>query len=396
MKTYFFKLIFLQNPFILFVFINFFIGHSQQSGIELKGVVKDNTNYKVPYASISFTNKPKGTVSNEDGNFSLVIENYEVNDTLVVNSMGYEPLKFKIQDFINQEDKTILLKESIVELSEIKLLSPSDYVKQSMKSLKDNTISTSHQLTLLYRRASSEEKKARFFVEHYMKIRDRGPSAIEIEAIEVLHARKSADYRFFKKKEFRHSVVPMTIRNPVRQYMPIKKIGWRKIGDSSYGDEDVVIIEGKPKGQASFKLYIGVDTYSIYRIENKANNSLYVYKKNHTGKLHLSYHSRQWTSQETIPLAMQKQLKKDINKIQATYKHEVFILDVETNRKKIKINHQEEAPKTDMAELNIPYNANFWKNFVAPPDTKYFKKIKNELESNFGVPLEKQFEYANK
>ncbi|GAA4239062.1 hypothetical protein GCM10022291_31930 [Postechiella marina] len=385
-----------KNKILLTALLCFTLcSYAQQSGIELKGVVKDGTNYTVPYASISFTNKPKGTVSNEDGLFSLVIENHEVNDTLIVNSMGYEPLKFKIQDYINKKENVILLQESIVELSEIKLLSPADYVKNALKNLKDNTISSSHELTLLYRRASSEEKKARFFVEHYMKIRDRGPSAIGIEAIEILHSRKSADYRFFKKKEFRHSVIPMTIRNPVRQHMPIKKITWKKTGDSSYGDEDVVIIEGKPKGQASFKLFIGIDTYSIYRIENRANNSLYVYKRNNSGKLHLSYHSRQWTSQEKIPLAMQKQLRKSINQIQATYKHEVFVLNVVTNKKKIKVNHQEKAAKTDMALLKVDYNASFWNNFIAPPDTKYFKKIKKEIESNFGVPLEKQFEIVN-
>ncbi len=385
------------QKFVLILFLTcFYLSNSQQSKVKLEGIVKDKKNVTVPYAAISFTKRPKGTVSNEDGLFSLLIENHEVNDSLIVNSMGYEPLKFKIQDFIDQEDKTIILKENIIELSEVKLLSPSEYVKNAIKKLKDNTISSSHQLTLLYRRASSEEKKARFFVEHYMKIRDRGPIAIEIESIEVLHARESADYRFFKKREHRHSVIPMTIRNPVRQHMPIKRIVWKKVGDSSYGDEDVVIIEGSPKGQSSFKLFIGVDTYSIYRIENRANNSLYVYKKDHKGKLHLSYHSRQWTSKETIPFALQKQLKKDTNKIQATYKHEVFVLNVETNKKKIKVNHQEEALKTDMAELKIAYNSHFWKNFVAPPDTKYFKKIKKELESNYGVSLEKQFEYANK
>lgn len=30
-----------------------------------------------------------------------------------------------------------------------------------------------------------------------------------------------------------------------------------------------------------------------------------------------------------------------------------------------------------------------------PPDTKFFKQIKSELEGNFGVPLEVQYNLAN-
>ena len=49
----------------------------------------------------------------------------------------------------------------------------------------------------------------------------------------------------------------------------------------------------------------------------------------------------------------------------------------------------------DMAEINLPYNPVFWKNLSLPPDTAFYKKIKAELESNFGVPLETQFKVVN-
>lgn len=398
-----FKKDFKKKSIIVLTILSCYFGYSQNT-IEVDGIVQDKSEYPVPYANISFTNKYKGTMTNEDGAFLLEIFKSELNDSLEVSCMGYEPTKVKISDYLNQSDKIIRLKESIVELDEIKILSPIEYVTSALKNLKNTTVSKTHQLTMLYRRASSEEGKARFFVEHYMKILDRGPSVKDITSIEVLEARKSADYRFFKKKEFRHSVVPMTIRNPIRQHLPMKKITWKKIGDTSYENEDVVIIQGiPPKGahkfmsnSAPFKIYIGVDTFSIYRIENKSNNSLYVYKKNKDGKLYLAYHSRQWTSQEKISAELQGRLGKGVNKIQATYKHEVFVLDIETDRKRMRVRHNELAPTTDMADLKVPYKADFWANFVAPPDTNYFKGIKAELESNFGVPLETQFLHSNK
>ena len=44
---------------------------------------------------------------------------------------------------------------------------------------------------------------------------------------------------------------------------------------------------------------------------------------------------------------------------------------------------------------NFPYNEEFWKNLSLPPETAFYKKIKAELESNYGVPLETQFKFVN-
>lgn len=373
-----------------------FFGYSQQANITVEGLIIDDTKITIPYAAIVLQKKAKGTSSTEDGEFILMVSENDLTDTLVVNSLGFKPFKIMVKDYLNKQEKIINLKESTISLAEVKIVKPEYYVINALKNLKRTTVSDQHQLTLLYRRASSEEGKARFFIEQYMKILDRGPSVTRMSRIEILESRKSADYRFFKKKEFRHSVIPMTIRNPVRHPISIKNTKWKKIGDSSYENEDVVIIEAKPKGQATFKLYIGVDTFSIYKVENYANNSLYIYKKNKDGKLYLSYHSRQWTSDETIDESLQKRLRKDSNKISATYKHEVFILDIETNKKKAKVRHNFEAETNDMALLEIPYHEEFWNSFNLPPETKYFKKIKEELESNFGVPLQTQFQYSNK
>lgn len=384
----------MKKIFLLFLFFaSSLLSFSQKT--QVYGVLQDETGMLIPYVSVSYANNTKGTTSNDEGEFVIQVSEQEKQDHLLINCLGFETFKIKIQDFIDQKIKNIILKESAISLNEVELLKPDVYVTNALKSLKKNTISSRHQLTLLYRRASSEENKARFFVEHYLKIYDRGPISEKMTAIEVLEARKSADYRFFKKKEVRHSVYPMTIRNPIRHLTSVKRIKCTKIGDSSYEGEEVIIIKVYPKKQASFKLFIGLDTYKIYKIENLANNSIFIYKNNNQGKLQLAYHSRQWKSMETIPKDLQKRLNKPEAKISATYKHEVFVLSVETNKKKMKVRDQADAWTTDMADLKIPYHENFWKNFVAPPDTKYFKKIKKELESNFGVPLETQFKLVN-
>jgi len=65
-----------------------------------------------------------------------------------------------------------------------------------------------------------------------------------------------------------------------------------------------------------------------------------------------------------------------------------------SGKKKITAKGYEEFDK-DLSEIELPYDPKFWSNFSLPPDTNFYKKIKRELESNYGVPLETQFKYVN-
>ena len=76
-----------------------------------------------------------------------------------------------------------------------------------------------------------------------------------------------------------------------------------------------------------------------------------------------------------------------------SYRLEAFVYNVELDKKKINVD--EFGGKTDMGSLDLPYNAKFWNNLSMPPDTKFFKKIKSELEGNFGVPLKVQYNLVN-
>ena len=97
------------------------------------------------------------------------------------------------------------------------LLAPKAYVINAIKSLKKNALSTRHQLNMLYRRFSTEAGKARFLVEHYIKVLDRGAASPRFIRIEVTQGRKSADYRFLKDKYSGHQALNTAIKNPLRE-----------------------------------------------------------------------------------------------------------------------------------------------------------------------------------
>ena len=97
--------------FIIGIFVSLFQLNAQNKKIELKGVITDETQMTIPYASVSIVSKSRGTSSSDEGEFSLYISNNELSDTLTISSLGFNSLKIKIQDFINLPEKKIILKE---------------------------------------------------------------------------------------------------------------------------------------------------------------------------------------------------------------------------------------------------------------------------------------------
>ena len=374
--------------FMLFIVVSM-VG--QEAKIEISGIILDDAKGTIPYASISILEKSKGTSSTEDGEFSMLITKNELQDTLTISSLGFDTFKIKIQDFLALKEKKIILKESVVKMNEIVLLKPSEYVMNAIERLKDNTLSDNHQLNLLYRRAATEGGKSKFFVENFIKLKTRGP-AYSLGTVEVTEVRKSADYRIWKRIQWTHSITYMGTGNPLSpsdKRPNLKKYDWKKIGDSSYEGEDVVIVKGTGKNKYDFiTFYIGLNNYAIYKIE--APRTLFLYKKHKSGKLHLNYYAREWGfGRDMIP-----EQYWDTEAEKMTYRLEAFVYDVETDKKKIDV--RSFGGDTDMGSIDLPYHPEFWKSLSMPPDTKFFKKIKSELEGMYGVSLETQFELSNK
>jgi hypothetical protein len=130
----------------------------------------------------------------------------------------------------------------------------------------------------------------------------------------------------------------------------------------------------------------------------KSLTALWIYKNNNRGKLYLSYHKRQWEGAVRTPdhvaRAMRQAGEKERNYIPISYRHEIFVLDLDNGETKIKF--QGEFEQKDMTLYKIPYDHDFWKNVSIPPETKFYKKNIGELESLYDVPIKTQFEYSNR
>lgn len=376
-----------------------------QNRISIEGVVYDEYDYPIPYASVGILKKNIGISSTEEGTFKFYISNNELSDVIEISSIGFEPFEITVQNFIALKDKTFILKEKITELNEVSIESPKNIVKNAFKKLKENTLSRKHKLGILYRRWSVEDKICRYFIEQYIDVLDRGPSSY-IHAFDVLQSRNSSDYRFIKNEQDRHALQFMALNNPLRNGPSIGSYNWKKIEDTFYEGEDVLVVQGTQQNGNSITFYIGFESSKIYKIEKntismnvgKSLNALYIYKNNNQGKLYLSYHKRQWEGAVKTPdhvkRAMRQAGKKERKYIPISYRHEIFVLDLEDGDSKIKL--ENESLQQDMTLYKIPYDEQFWMNISLPPETKFYLKNINELEGLYDVPIETQFKFSNK
>lgn len=91
----------------------------QQKYLHLSGVVSEKESSKlVPYASIGLLEKKFGTVSNADGEFTLLIPS-DVNDTLKISSVGFEDTYVPVKGLDPKERLTIQLLEKTVAMEAV-------------------------------------------------------------------------------------------------------------------------------------------------------------------------------------------------------------------------------------------------------------------------------------
>jgi hypothetical protein len=374
-----------------------------QKNIPITGKIIDDNDNEIPFAAIGIISKNIGTTSTEDGTFYFQISPNELKDTLSISSLGFSTYLLPVSQISLNEKMVIVLKEKTTSLNEVVVNSTSFYARQALKKLKENTINKNHELNLLYRRWSVEDNICRFLIEQNIKALDRGPSSY-LNRFSIENTRTSADYRFVKNEQKLHALKYMEYNNPLRKGININTYEWKTIGDSTYDEEDVIIVQGVISGQETIELYIGLNSFKIYKLEmekkpkiGKSLSATYIYKKNKSDKLYLSYHQREWKGTSKLPENVKRAM---INASKTppvyspiAYRHEVYVLDL--IEKKSLFQTGESISNLDMSNYESNYDEEFWKSLSIPPKTRFYRKNVEELEGIYGVSLEDQFKYAN-
>lgn len=103
-------------------FLSLILGFGTQL-ILAQGIVEsrivDANGDGIPFAAIGIIEKNYGSITFEDGSFSLAVDSKYQADTLVISAIGYNRLKLAYQDFVYDKPSSISLNEDIRYLDEI-------------------------------------------------------------------------------------------------------------------------------------------------------------------------------------------------------------------------------------------------------------------------------------
>ena len=95
--------------------------------ILITGIIKSiDNNLPIEYAGVQISSSEKGTITDINGKFSMIIKNYEINDTLKISSLGFQRASYIVSNFANNSEYIVYLKRRIINLKEVKV-NASDY-----------------------------------------------------------------------------------------------------------------------------------------------------------------------------------------------------------------------------------------------------------------------------
>jgi len=269
-------------------------------------VIDAATKEPLPYVTVSLKKQLVGIVTNEEGKFDLYFPKEVVNDTLLVNYLGYKHFSADIATL--KQPLTIALEETVVQLEEIVVrpLSPENYIQIAMRKIKENypkdpfqteayyrekvlenkklvkcdegvfktfylsyidTVKPDHQL-LLFRRAENHEAIA-FMSKEVKKKQENdtsGNQKINLDLGETFGGPSGILKRGDISKK----------PNAYLDSLQFKKYKYSFAKSSSYNSSELMVIDFETRGKVnhvreSGKIYIDLNTQAIVRVECKGD-----------------------------------------------------------------------------------------------------------------------------
>lgn len=141
--------------------------------ITIAGTIVDSINHEpIPYASIALIGEYVGTVSNENGEFSLKIPVEQKNARVAVSSLGYENYTFSA---LHNSD-TIRLYPAVISIQEVLVRSvgPMVLLRKARKKFKQNYRNDPYLYTAFYRESTRKNKKYLSYAEAFLNAKKYG------------------------------------------------------------------------------------------------------------------------------------------------------------------------------------------------------------------------------
>lgn len=225
-----------------------------QINVEIEGRITDKvTSEPVPYANIYNKHLEKGTISNMDGYFRILVSS--INDSVMITFIGYKDL---IIPLISGKDfYKIQMEENVLTLSEVTVTPHKNYYLYSLlEKCRKNTPGNTPTSKACFELKSYREETPVELVEGYYNVKIKG---YEIENLAIKSGRialRPFNNRFFASLESSHAILMQKIIAG-NEYFPMNplELPVRKLKKHYYLDLD--------------KKYVTNDLDSVYVIDYK-------------------------------------------------------------------------------------------------------------------------------
>ncbi len=168
-----------------------------QNFTEFKGSVIDSKS-KIPlaFATLNVNETNISTVTNSDGEFLLKVPNTLVEQNITISFLGYQTKIVPLSN-LNGDDIQILLEESVMELTEVKINAPKDartLVRTALSKKGEHYINEEMVMTAFYRETIKKRRRDASLSEALVEIYREPYSSTKTDKIKLIKARKSTDY----------------------------------------------------------------------------------------------------------------------------------------------------------------------------------------------------------
>ncbi len=162
-------------------------------GRYITGLVTDGETLEpLPFATVGLMNKGRGTVTNFNGEFGLMITADCIDDTLIVSYLGYYGRKIPVR-FMLGNNYTIALMSEFISIPEIIIKNqvPQEIIFRAVSAIPENYGNTPARLIAFYREGVMKRKELQSYSEAILQIYKSPYTSIMLnDQIKVFKSRK--------------------------------------------------------------------------------------------------------------------------------------------------------------------------------------------------------------
>lgn len=378
------------------------------------GVVLDQLyETPIPAASVSIVNTSIGTISNQDGEFRLVVPDSLVSSNIRFSSLGYQSQEMEVS-LLSGQNASIMLEPQVIPLQEIvvRLVNPMEEVERMLQKRKENYATAPVYLTTFYREGVESKKKNTELTEAVLKIYKTGYlGSAERDDVTLLQKREvwrkeEADTIITKMKSGIEAALMLDI---VRQLPDFLAEG-RDL-EYTFAHIDITMIDDRRVNVISFEqnkyihaplfqgeLYIDAENHALLKAVFKVNPKFvksaadnYILRKKKDTNVTLESVSYEVSYKPTNDIYYINHIRGDLNfsmrkkrKLFRTHIHtwfEMVTCEIGTENVERIPRKEKVSPRSVFSNITFEYDPDFWGNFNTIMPEENLKKVITEYFS---------------